>query len=220
MILQHLFPNLGGSWAQSSFQCFVTITGGLEPMHHLTVDSVLNLKDYSFRLPVDRFCSSYHKTTRIREAPKKRQTALSIINTLICRLYLLFLLCEWNRTFLTSHRVPWNQFSHATPKILPLAHPFSYTIRILLQRFMTMSSTRVSHYFLLPKHCSSSNIIYWNQIGFPAQHLLLCTILCKTCAGHQDHEQTSQSRGGSCHYKIPWQIKQSNLHGTSAVKHV
>lgn len=70
MILQHLSPNLGGSWAQSSFQCFVTITRGLEPMHHLTVDSVLNRKDYSFRLPVDRFCSSYHKTTRIREAPK------------------------------------------------------------------------------------------------------------------------------------------------------
>ena len=124
MILQHLSPNLGGSWAQSSFQCFVTITRGLEPMHHLTVDSVLNRKDYSFRLPVDRFCSSYRKTTRIREAPKKRQTALSIINTLICRLYLFFLLCERNHTFLTSHRLPWNQFSHATLKILQLIHLF------------------------------------------------------------------------------------------------
>ena len=46
------------------------ITRGLEPMHHLTVDSVLNRKDYSFHLPIDRFCSSYQKTTRIREAPK------------------------------------------------------------------------------------------------------------------------------------------------------
>ena len=152
MILQHLSPNLGGSWAQSSFQCFVTITRGLEPMHHLTVDSVLNRKDYSFRLPVDRFCSSYHKTTRIREAPKKRQTALSIINTLICRLYLFFLLCERNHTFLTSHRLPWNQFSHATLKILQLIHLFSYTIRILLQGFMAMSCTRVSHYFLSPNY--------------------------------------------------------------------
>ena len=121
MILQHLSPNLGGSWAQSSFQCFVPITRGLEPMHHLTVDSVLNRKDYSFRLPVDRFCSSYHKTTRIREAPPP-----GVFEA--------------------------DQFSHATPKILQLIHLCSYTIRILLQGFMAMSCTRVSHYFLSPNY--------------------------------------------------------------------
>ena len=102
MILQHLSPNLGGSWAQSSFQCFVTITRGLEPMHHLTVDSVLNRKDYSFRLPVDFLSQNYQN----QGGTKNRQTALSIINTLICRLYLFFLLCERNHTFLTSHRLP------------------------------------------------------------------------------------------------------------------
>ena len=65
---------------------------------------------------------------------------------------LFFLFCERNHIFLTSHRLPWNQFSHATPKILQLIHLFSYTIRILLQGFMAMSCTRISHYFLLPNY--------------------------------------------------------------------
>ena len=151
MILQHLSPNLGGSWAQSSFQCFVTITRSLEPMHHLTVDSVLNRKDYSFRLPVDRFCSSYHKTTRIR---RHQKTSNSFKHYKYSNLQIVFIfLTLWTKSHFSNFtQITMKPIFHATLKILQLIHLFSYTIRILLQGFMAMSCTRVSHYFLSPNY--------------------------------------------------------------------
>ena len=124
------------------------------PEAYASLDSRLNSKPEKLFLPFTSrsFLWFLSQNYQNQGGTKKRQTTLSIINTLICRLYLFFLLCERNHTFLTSHRLPWNQFSHATLKILQLIHLFSYTIRILLQGFMAMSCTRVSHYFLSPNY--------------------------------------------------------------------
>ena len=124
------------------------------PGAYASLDSRLSSKPERLFLPFTSrsFLQFLSQNYQNQGGTKKRQTALSIINTLICRLYLFFLLCERNHTFLTSHTLPWNQFSHATPKILQLIHLFPDTIRILLQGFMAMSCTRVSHYFLSPNY--------------------------------------------------------------------
>ena len=139
------------------------------PGAYASLDSRLSSKPERLFLPFTSrsFLEFLSQNYQNQGGTKKRQTALSIINTRICRLYLFFLLCERNHTFLTSHRLPWNQFSHATLKILQLIHLFFLYHPHLAPRFHGNVLYASQPLFPITKlHCSSSIIITETKSDF------------------------------------------------------